>query len=57
MTKKQIKRAENLIVFTRQVNRAIPRNGSRAMDNRAFELLVDRLLTENEKALERLAKK
>lgn len=51
MTKKDLA----LINYTKKVNKRIPRNGNKIMDERAFTKFAKRLSKENKAVLERLA--
>jgi len=51
MTKKDLA----LINYTKKVNKRIPRNGDKIMDERAFTKFAKRLSKENKAVLERLA--
>ena len=51
MTKKDLA----LINYTKKVNKRIPRNGNKIMDERAFTKFAKRLSKENKAVLEQLA--
>ena len=53
MTRKQ----RDIVTKARKINRSIPRNGTKKMDDRAFALLSEQVCLANQSLFARLAKK